>query len=304
MPALGELPLKNIHTVDIDNLYYEFQKRKRATSSTVRHVHSVVRRTLQQATTWGWIPINPAINAAQPRFVKPKISPPSTKQVEDILRAAYDLNPELGQFFHLAATTAARRGELCALRWNNVDLTKGTNFIEHAIIEVVGGVYEKRTKTHASRRVKLDPDTVEVLEAQYEIAKERAAVIGAEVDSDAFVCSHEPDGTLPWQPNYVTGKFARLRDELGFYDQHLHGFRHFGATRLIAAGLSIRAVSGRLAHANASTTLSVYTHFLESSDDAVNVMGGLVKRQGAKKPDVKKPASNVKPRKVVKKKSK
>ena len=304
LPAFGDVPLKNIRTVDIDNLYYELQKRKRATPSTVRHIHSVISRAFRQATTWGWVAINPAMNATQPRFVKPKISLPSTEQVEDILRAAYDLNPELGHFFHLAATSAARRGELCALRWSNVDLIKGTIFIERAIIEV-GGVHEKDTKTHASRRVNLDPETVEVLEAQYEIAKERAAVIGAEVDSDAFVFSREPDGALPWRPDYATKQFARVRDGLGYYDLHLHSFRHFGATRLIDAGISVRAVSGRLGHANASTTLSVYAHFVETSDvEAANVMGGLVKRQGAKKPAAKKPASYVKPRKAFKKRPK
>jgi integrase len=301
IPSFGDIPVKDIKTVDIDNLYYELQKRKHLTSSTVRHVHSVIRRAFRQATTWGWIASNPAMNATQPRFVKPNISIPSTQQVLDILRAAYDLNPELGHFFHLAATSGARRGELCALRWPNVDLIKGTIFIEHAIIEAAGGVYEKDTKTHASRRVKLDPDTVEVLEAQYEIARERAAVIGIKVDRDAFVFSHEPDGALPFRPDYVTKRFADLRDRLGYYDLHLHGFRHYGATRLIDAGLSVRAVSGRLGHANASTTLSVYTHFLESSDDdAAMVMGGLVKRQGPKKPVPKKrPASKAKPIKAL-----
>ena len=305
LPALGDLPLKNINTVDIDNLYCELQKRKHLTPSTIRHVHSVVRRAFRQATTWGWIPINPAMNATQPRFVKPDLSPPDPGQVEDILRAANNRNMELGHILHLATTTGARRGELCALRWNNVDLIKGTIFIERAIIEAAGGVYEKDTKTHASRRVKLDPDTVEVLEAQYEIAKERAAVIGVKVGTSAFVFSHEPDGALPWRPDYLTKQFAAVRDGLGYYDVRLHDLRHFAATRLIAAGIPVRTVSGRLGHANASTTLSVYTHFLETSDDdAANVMGGLVKRQGAKKPAAKKPASDVKPKKAVKKISK
>ena len=164
--------------------------------------------------------------------MEPDLSPPDPQQVDDILRAAYDHNAELGHILHLATTSAARRGELCALRWNNVDLVKGTIFIEHAIIEAAGGVYEKGTKTHTSRRVKLDPDTVEVLEAQYEIAKERAAVIGAEVHSEAFAFSHEPDGALPWRPDYLTKQFAAVRDGLGYYDVRLHDLRHFATSPL------------------------------------------------------------------------
>ena len=47
-----------------------------------------------------------------------------------------------------------------------------------------------------------------------------------------------------------------------------HDLRHFAATRLLSAGVDVRTVSGRLGHANAATTLGVYAHFLESSDQA------------------------------------
>jgi len=46
----------------------------------------------------------------------------------------------------------------------------------------------------------------------------------------------------------------------------LHDLRHFAATRLLAAGVPVRTVSGRLGHANAATTLGVYAHFLAESD--------------------------------------
>jgi integrase len=164
-------------------------------------------------------------------------------------------------------------------------LKEGTIIIGRSIIEVPGGIYEKGTKTHASRRVKLDPDTIEVLEAQYEIAEARAAIIGADIDASAFVFSHEPDGALPCRPDFLTRQFAEIRDGLGYHKVRLHDLRHFVATQLIAAGIPILTVSGRLGHANASTTLSVYAHFLEESDEgAANLMGGLVKKHGVTKP--------------------
>jgi integrase len=59
--------------------------------------------------------------------------------------------------------------------------------------------------------------------------------------------------------------------------------RHFTATRLIAAGVPVRTVSGRLGHASPSTTLTVYSHFVEASDqDAANVMGELLPKSRGK----------------------
>jgi integrase len=61
----------------------------------------------------------------------------------------------------------------------------------------------------------------------------------------------------------------------------LHDLRHFTATRLIAAGVPVRTVSGRLGHANPSTTLSVYAHFVEASDQAAaSVMGDILAESG------------------------
>ena len=60
----------------------------------------------------------------------------------------------------------------------------------------------------------------------------------------------------------------RICARLGVSGVRLHDLRHAHATQLLAAGVPIRTVSGRLGHANASTTLNVYAHWVEESDDA------------------------------------
>jgi len=97
--------------------------------------------------------------------------------------------------------------------------------------------------------------------------------------ADAFAFSHAADGSMPIRPDKVTGSFRRLGNRLGLKGVRLHDLRHFAATRMLAAGVPIRTVSGRLGHADASTTLGVYAHFVEASDqDAAAVMGLLVRR--------------------------
>ena len=288
LPALGILPVKNIQTIDLDQLYYGLTKRVGLASATVRQIHAIIRRTFRQAVLWGWIATNPAVNATPPRLTKPDLSPPDVAQVAELLHAASELDPELGNFLHLAATTGARRGELCALRWNNIDTGLRTLTIEHSIIEVLGGILEKDTKTHASRRISTDEGTLAVLEAQHNIATERASAIGLDLHDDAYVFSHEPDGKIAWNPGAVTKRFTILRSTLGLEGIRLHDLRHFAATRLMAAGVPVRTVSGRLGHANPSTTLSVYSHFVEASDqEAANVMGRLVTKGGTARPTTK-----------------
>jgi integrase len=282
LPALGDAPVKNVKTVDLDQLYQGLTKRVHLSSSTVRQIHAIIRRAFRQAILWDWISTNPATNATPPRLTRPDLSPPDVEQVGKLLRAASERDPELGHFLHLAATTGARRGELCALRWRNVDIDMGTLSIERAIIEAPGGIIETDTKTHASRRIALGEVTLAVLEAQRLLAVGRASTIGIDVDPDAYVFSREPDGHSAWTPGAVTKRFSILRRTLGFDVIRLHDLRHFAATRLIAAGVPVRTVSGRLGHANPSTTLMVYSHFVEASDqDAAKVMDRLVMKGGA-----------------------
>lgn len=74
------------------------------------------------------------------------------------------------------------------------------------------------------------------------------------------------DGVTPYLPDRWSKRFNRIRRELG-YKFRLHDLRHFMATQLIGAGVDIRTVSGRLGHANTSTTLNIYSHFLEARDE-------------------------------------
>jgi integrase len=277
LPALGDRAVSSIQTVDLDDLYRGLTKRVGLSSSTVRQIHAIVRRAFRQGVLWGWIANNPAANATPPRLTKADLSPPDVDQVGELLRAANVRDPEFAHFVHIAATTGARRGELCALRWSNLNTNLKTLTIERSIIEAPGGRIEKDTKTHANRRIALDNDTLAVFEAQRHIALERASLIGERVSADAFVFSREPDGSAPWTPGSVTKRFAMIREELGYDNMRLHDLRHFAATRLMAAGVPVRTVSGRLGHANPSTTLSVYSHFVEASDqEAASVVGKLV----------------------------
>jgi integrase len=192
------------------------------------------------------------------------------------LAAADDRDADFGTMLRVIAATGARRGEVCALRWSDLDTQAGALTIRRSLAAVVGGPIEKDTKTHAARRIALDKATLAALASHRATAVERAAVGGFSFDVNSFMFT-SANGVSPVHPDALTSVFRRLCDKLGLKGVRLHDLRHLHATQLLAAGVPVRTVSGRLGHANAATTLNVYAHFLEASDrDAADVIGGLL----------------------------
>ena len=282
LPALGDRPAHKIRTSDLDDLYLGLIRQKGLAPATVRQVHSVVRRALGQAVRWGWVASNPAANTTPPRVPKPTIQPPDVERVVELLELASREYPEFGTFLHLAVTTGARRGELCALKWQRIHWDAHTLTISRSIAEVKGGLVEKATKTHSVRRIALEEESISVLAEHRERAGRRAADARCTLSGESYVFTSDPSGSVPWTPSHASKTFQRIRAQVGLNATRLHDLRHFTATSLLAAGVPIRTVSGRLGHANAATTLGVYAHFLETSDQAAAaVMGQALARASA-----------------------
>ncbi len=276
-PALGSLPLRRVSTQRLDAFYSSLVRDRGLSPSSVRQVHAVLRGALGQAVRWGWIPTNPAATASPPKRRLREITPPAMADTRDLLAAADEHDPEFGALLRVLAATGARRGEACGLRWSDVDLDAGTVSIRRSVAAVAGGIIVKDTKTHAARRIAVDPSTLAVLAEQRRRMEARAAACAVAFDSNGFVFTATGDGSAPLHPDTVSGGFRRLCERAGLPGVRLHDLRHLHATQLLAAGVPVRTVSGRLGHANASTTLNVYAHFLEASDrEAATVIGGLL----------------------------
>jgi len=172
-----------------------------------------------------------------------------------LLNAVERDDPAFATFLRLAATTGARRSQLLALRWSDVDLDRGALSFTRALVEGLHGPVLAPTKTGRTYRVELDQATLDVVRSH------RSHVAGA---GDAFVFSHA-DGR-PWLPNHVTKRFIAARTKAGLDQFRLHDLRHFMATQMLAAGVPIVVVSQRLSHARASTTLNVYAHAVPGGD--------------------------------------
>jgi integrase len=194
-----------------------------------------------------------------------------------LLEAADEHDLDFGAVLRVLVATGARRGEVCGLRWSDVDSAGSTVTIRRSVASVAGGTVVKETKTHAARRIAIDSETLDALERRRERAQQLADACRLAFNPDGYVFTSEPDGSRPMHPDTITGGFQRLCHRAGLDGVRLHDLRHLHATQLLAAGVPVRTVSGRLGHANATTTLNVYAHFLEASDrQAADVIAGLL----------------------------
>ena len=275
--TIGRQQIRKVTPRLLDDFYRHLAEDKDLSASRIHQIHSVVRGALTMAVRWGWLAHNPARDVKPPTVRHTEVKIPSAETVNLLLRTASGLAPELGTLFRLAAATGARRSELSGLRWSNLDIEANTVRIERAVVSVGGTAVEKDTKNHSKRTVTLDDATIASLVSHRAAVAVRAAAARSVLREDAFIFSHEADGARPLHPDAMSSRWESVCKQAGVQGVRLHDLRHFQATMLLAGGVPLKNVSARIGHANASTTLNIYAHALESHDEgAADLIGNLL----------------------------
>jgi integrase len=175
----------------------------------------------------------------------------------------------------LALATGMRRGELLALRRQDIDLDGAKIRVERSLEQTKAGLRFKSPKTkHGRRTIAINPTTVAELRAHLKTQNETRLAIGqGRVPPDALVFPTW-DGK-PRSPNALTKEWSVAMTDAGL-DVTFHALRHTHASSLIAAGLDVLTISRRLGHASPTITLGVYGHLFTNTDDkAAEVMEAL-----------------------------
>ena len=264
-PELGRIKLSRLTALDLDRLYAKLTA-KGNKATTVRRAHALIGASLHQAERWDLVDRNVAHRATPPPVHGAEVTAPSPGEVQRIVEVAEAIEPTLANLLLLAALTGARRGELCALRWSDVDWRAGTLHVARSVYETAGGGWaEKGTKTHQGRRIGLDELGLAILRRHRASVDELADELGVTVAPDAFMFSRSPAGLEPIRPDVLSKFTRRVADKAGV-TTHLHALRHFSATQAIAAGFDAVTVGARLGHADPSITLRVYSHAVAQRD--------------------------------------
>lgn len=266
-PHLGPVKLWKLTPADIDDLYVELGKT--LAPRTVVKVHRTLHAALRQAKRWRLILDNPASDARPPATPRQERRVYDPTRLRGLLEWAEAHQVDLAVFVRLAAITGARRGELAALRWPDVDLDGQVVTIQRALTEGAEGWTVVPPKTADSvRRVAVDAHTVALLAAWWTEVDRRRQAFGLDPDPGGwlFPAPLEPDEAM--HPASWSNRWRRARDQHGLDGVRLHDLRHGVPTLLLPRGHDIRTLSGRLGHARSSTTLDVYSHVVTEADRA------------------------------------
>ncbi|MGD0322058.1 MAG: site-specific integrase [Acidimicrobiales bacterium] len=283
-PALGDVRLNRLEPDTLD-AWYQRWLAEGLSPSTVRIYHSILSASCHQAVKWGWLDRAPTDRASAPTPRSPTMKVPTPAQLSALVKSAERADPVLAAAIALAALTGARRGELVALRWSDIDLEAGLVRIERAITVIDGAPHEGPTKTHQARQVALDPVGVETLRRHWRFVVERSELVESPLVEDPYVLSYQAHCGTSVGPDTLTHRFKALCRKLEAavdtkrYPFHFHELRHFSVTTLLAAGVDLRTVAERHGHAQATMTLNRYAHALPERDRAAaavlgNALGG------------------------------
>lgn len=180
--------------------------------------------------------------------------------------AEQDDNPNIELIINLALLSGVRRGEMCGLKWNNVDFEEGfINIVENRI-RVSGKTTVKAPKTNSGvRKIYIPQRLVNILKkyhTQYLLNKMK---FGKEfIDSDYVLCKENGE---PYQPQGITNCYVRFLERHSDKIRYLkfHGLRHTYASILIEQGENPKTVQHNLGHSDVAFTLQIYSHTYESA---------------------------------------
>jgi integrase len=244
-------------------------------------MHRVLRQALAQAVKWNMLVRNPC--DLLERKDRPKIERKTvatidagaTMQMLETARGTRWFIPML-----LVSTCGMRRGEIAALRWNDVQLDKGQMTIKHSIEQTKEGCREKETKGSRCRTVAMPALLIEELKAWRARQAEEFLRLGIRPDGNTRIVT-KADGEPP-TPQSLTDTITRFMKEQGSAVR-LHGLRHSHASHLLAENIHPKVVQERLGHHSISITMDIYSHLMPNMQaDAAAKLDAALK--AAKKP--------------------
>lgn len=234
--------------------------RRPLSAGTVSHLSRRVQHILDMAVEEGLIAVNPLTKALKPKKTPPKIE---TLFDDDIRLVLAKLeNNALGPVLRFALATGCRRGELCALKWSDLDFTAGVARIRRIVVKPKKAPeYEKEPKTASSiRTVRLPVTVIEELKAAYEVR------------ASDYVFPAQ--GTRRRSLDALTAQVSAFLKGCGLGRFTLHDLRHAHATYLLRRRENVTAVSKRMGHSDVRTTLLVYSKSLPTDDAALSEQAG------------------------------
>ena len=258
VPALGKVKLSRLTPAHLQALYAA-KLCEGMKPASVRQIHAILHKALEQAVRFNLIPTNPAGKVDPPKVRQEEITPLAAEQASKLLDVTRNERDRFEALYVLALTTGLRIGELIGLKWSDIDLDARRLRVSRQLQRSQEGLIFTEPKAASRRTVDLPPSTVETLKRQVE---ETLKAGGAHQDNDLVFAG---DLGEPIGPERVTQRaFKPLLKRAGLPEIRFHDLRHTFATLLLARGVRPTYVQRALGHASVKMTLDRYSHWMPS----------------------------------------
>jgi len=280
-PALGAVKLSALAAHDVQRFYNSLSKPRgdspALSAKTIKNIHGVLHRALQQAVENQYIKVNPSDVCKLPRVVKKELKPLDEQQMAAFLKAIKGHRYET--FYTVTLFTGMREGEAIGLKWDCVDFKTGTIRIDKQLQreKKKGGQYVfAPLKNDKARTIKPAPWVMQLLKAHRSEQIQQRFKACELWENSGLVFTDEIGRHLATHTIYTN--FKKLAASIGCPDLRVHDLRHSYAVASIRAGDDIKTVQGNLGHATAAFTLDVYGHVTEQMKEAsADRMEGFIK---------------------------
>jgi len=257
LPSFGYREVHSITTYDIQN-FLSKKTQDKLSPATVKIIRNTLSKAFQTALDWELIKKNPIERVKLPKIEKNEKHIWTVEEAKQFLDHCEVLRWKVA--FSLALHTGLRRGELMALKWQNIDLENRTIKIKESLAYTKEqGLFFTTPKTANSvRELVISSSLIGYLKLVRDEHKKMKERMGpAYHENDLVICTAEGK---PVQPRNLARTFDRLIEKAKVKKISLHGLRHTNATLLMKQGINPKIVSERLGHSNVSITLDIYSH--------------------------------------------
>ncbi len=243
---------------------------------TVKHHHQVISSILTCAVQWQIIFNNPAIRVKPPKVEKTEAGHLEEEITEKLLSLLDNEPLKYKVMIYVAVYSGGRLGEIAGLEWSDINFENNLIRICRSSQYIPGkGIITKSPKNKSSERIIAMPQLVMDLLREYRVWQNEERLKCGDLWEDNDRLFTKWNG-LPIFPHTITTWFKEFRRRHNLPEIKFHGLRHTNASLLIGQGVNIQTVAKRLGHTKATTTTSVYSHFLKRPDtEAAEILQNL-----------------------------
>ena len=261
IPHIGKVKLRDLTTTQIQKFYNDLLQVKKLSIKTVKNVHGVLHRSLEQAYLVGEIKLNPTNRCILPKASKPKIEPLEDEDISRFLEAIKGHKFE--NVYYLTLFAGLRQGEVLGITWDCVDFENSTILINKQLkrnCHHKDSIYFlDSTKNGKERYITVAPSVMDMLLRQKTWQEQCAADAGTAWSNEWDLVFTNELGDHLRHPT-VYNNYKRIVKDLGLENKRFHDLRHTFAVASLESGDDIKTLQENLGHATSSFTLDRYGH--------------------------------------------